>query len=146
MALSISCHKGILNKHFCKNLFEKNRMPVFLWRFEYGRRRLNSNNVSHWRQVCAHKLLEYYSSNQVCKIFSSTLTSYYIQSFLLILGVLSLHHWCFPGNVRIFERYTTTDLKITQYVRFQIKIIPSKFCILTPENSRVIHPKSLYFS
>ena len=92
MALSISRHKGILNKHLCKNFFEKNRMPVFLWRFEYGRRRLNSNSVSDWRQVCAYKLLEYYSSNKVCKIFSSTLTSYYIQSYLLILGVLSLRY------------------------------------------------------
>ena len=29
MALSISRHKGILNKHLCKNLFYKNWMPVF---------------------------------------------------------------------------------------------------------------------
>ena len=40
-------HKGILNKYFCNNFFEKNLMPVFLWRFEYGRRRLNSNKESH---------------------------------------------------------------------------------------------------
>ena len=46
MALSISRHKGILNKHLCKNFFEKNRMPVFLLRSEYRRRRLNSNNES----------------------------------------------------------------------------------------------------
>ena len=63
MASSISHHKGILNKHLCKNLFEKNRMPAFLWRFEYERRILNSNNESHWLQVSAYKLLEYYSSN-----------------------------------------------------------------------------------
>ena len=35
MASSISCHKGILNKHLCKNVFEKSQMPVFLWSFEY---------------------------------------------------------------------------------------------------------------
>ena len=34
-----SRHKGILIKHLCKNFLEKNRVPVFLWRFEYGRRR-----------------------------------------------------------------------------------------------------------
>ena len=60
---SISRHKGILNKHLCKNFFEKYRMPVFLWRFEYKRRRLNSNNETHWLQVSAYKLLEYYLSN-----------------------------------------------------------------------------------
>ena len=38
-------------------------MPVFLWRFEYKRRRLNSNNETHWLQVSAYKLLEYYLSN-----------------------------------------------------------------------------------
>ena len=63
MGSSISHHKGILNKNLCKNFFETNQMPVFLWRFEYGRRRVNSNNESHWLQVSAYKLLEYYSSN-----------------------------------------------------------------------------------
>ena len=43
VAFPILCHKGILNKHLCKNFFEENRMHVFLWRFEYIRRRLNSN-------------------------------------------------------------------------------------------------------
>ena len=60
---SISYHKGILNKHLCENFFEKNEMSVSLWRFEYGRRRLNSNNESQWLQVSEYKLLEYYSSN-----------------------------------------------------------------------------------
>ena len=63
LASSISRHEGILNKRSCKNFFEKNGMPVFLWRFQYGRRRLNSNNESHWLQVSAYKLLEFYSSN-----------------------------------------------------------------------------------
>ena len=63
MASSILRHKGILNKHLWENFFTKNRMPVFLWRFKFGRRRLNSNNESHWLQVSAYKLLEYYSSN-----------------------------------------------------------------------------------
>ena len=58
-----SRHKGILCKHLRKNFFEKNLMSVFLWRFEYGRRRQNSNNESHCLQVSAYKLLEYYSSN-----------------------------------------------------------------------------------
>ena len=48
MALSISHRKGILNKHLCKNLFEENRTPVFLWRFEFRRKILNSNKESHW--------------------------------------------------------------------------------------------------
>ena len=56
-------------------------MRVFLWRFEYGRRRQNSNNESHWLQVSAYKLLEYYSSN-MDKQYGSTLTSDYIQSYL----------------------------------------------------------------
>ena len=29
MAVSISRHKGILNKHLCKNFFKENEMPVF---------------------------------------------------------------------------------------------------------------------
>ena len=85
MALSISRHEGILNKHLCKNFSEENRMPVFLLRFEYRRRRLNFNKESHWLQVSAYKLLEYYSSNmdmQNANHFSSTLASYYIQSYL----------------------------------------------------------------
>ena len=45
--LPISRDKGILNKLLCKNLFEENRMPVFLWRFEYRRGRLNSKKESH---------------------------------------------------------------------------------------------------
>ena len=48
VSLSISHHKGILNKHLGKNFFEENRKTVFLWRFEYRRRRLNSNKESHW--------------------------------------------------------------------------------------------------
>ena len=60
---SISRQKRILNKHFCKNFFEKSLMLVFLWRFEYGRRTLNSDNEHRWRQVSVYKLLEYYSSN-----------------------------------------------------------------------------------
>ena len=65
MALSISRQKGFLNKHLCKNFFEESRIPIFLWRFEYRKRRLNSNKESHWRisKVSAYKLLEYYSSN-----------------------------------------------------------------------------------
>ena len=43
VALSISRHKGISNKHLGKNFFYENRIPIFLWRFEYRRRRLNSN-------------------------------------------------------------------------------------------------------
>ena len=43
MVLSISRHKGILNKHLGKNLFYENRIPVFLWIFEYRRRRLSSD-------------------------------------------------------------------------------------------------------
>ena len=39
-----SRHKGILSKDLGKNFFEENRM----WRFEYKRRRLNSNKESHW--------------------------------------------------------------------------------------------------
>ena len=83
LASSILRHEGVLNKRLCKNFFEKNRMPVFLWRFEYGRRRLNSNNESHWLQVSAYKLLGYYSSNMDMQNICSTLTSYYIQSYLL---------------------------------------------------------------
>ena len=61
-------------------------MPVFLWRFEYRRRRRNSNKESHWLSVSAYKLLEY--SQVICiwkmsTIFTSTLTSYYIQLYLL---------------------------------------------------------------
>ena len=37
VALSISRHKGILNKHLYNNVC------IFLWRFEHRRRRLNSN-------------------------------------------------------------------------------------------------------
>ena len=42
MALSISRHKAI-----CKNVFEENRMAVFLWRIEHGTKRLNSYKESH---------------------------------------------------------------------------------------------------
>ena len=38
------------------------------------------------------------------------------------------------------ERYTNADLKISLYVRVHIILIPRKFCILNPENSRVIYP------
>ena len=37
-----------LSKHLSKNFFAENRMPVFLWRFEYRRKRLNSIKESHW--------------------------------------------------------------------------------------------------
>ena len=36
--------------------------------------------------------------------------------------------------------YTNADLKILSYVCVQIKTIQWKFCILSPKNSRVIHP------
>ena len=54
-----SHHEGILNKHLRKNLFEENRMPVFLLRFEYRSRRLNSNKESHWLQVSGILLKQY---------------------------------------------------------------------------------------
>ena len=38
------------------------------------------------------------------------------------------------------QRYTNADLKISLQVRLQIKIIPWKFYILSPKNSRVIRP------
>ena len=69
MASLILRHKVILNKHLCKNFFEKSRMPIFLWRFEYGRRRLNSDYETHWLQVSVYKLLEYYSSNMEMQNF-----------------------------------------------------------------------------
>ena len=35
VALSVSSHKGILDKHVCKNFLLKNWIPVFLRRFAY---------------------------------------------------------------------------------------------------------------
>ena len=41
MALSISHHKIILNKYLCKKI--ESLLFLCVWRFEYRRRRLNSN-------------------------------------------------------------------------------------------------------
>ena len=106
VALPISRHEGILNKHLCKNFFEENWMPVFLLRFECRTRRLNSNKESHWLQVSTYKLLEYYSSNmnmQSANQFSSTLASFInLVVFIKNINVLSLRHQCFPENIRSF--------------------------------------------
>ena len=88
---SISRQKRILNKHFCKNFFEKNLMLVFLWRFEYGRRTLNSDNEHRWRQVSVYKLLEYYSSNIDIQNFQQHINIIlYSVIFIKKINVLSL--------------------------------------------------------
>ena len=88
----------------CKNFFENNRMPVYLWRFEYGRRRINFNNESHWLQVSAYKLLEYYSSNIDMQNFEQHINILlYSVVFIKKTNVLNLRHWCFLGNVRPSE-------------------------------------------
>ena len=40
--------------------------------------------------------------------------------------------------------YTNTDLKVSTYVRVDIKIIPSQFRILNRKNSRVSFAKCLF--
>ena len=78
-------------------------MPFFLWRSEYGRRRLSSKNESHWLQVSAYKLLAYYSSNNDMQNFQQHIDSLlYSVAFTKKINVLKLRHRCFPGNVRFF--------------------------------------------
>ena len=69
-------------------------MPVFLWRFEYGRRRLNSNNESRWLQVSAYKLLENYSSNMDMQNIQQHINILLDSvAFIKKINVLSLRHF-----------------------------------------------------
>ena len=67
-----SRHKGILNRHLCKNFFEKSRMPVIFWIFKYGRKRLSSNKESHWL------------SCEYCEIFKNTFFTEQLRWLLLL--------------------------------------------------------------
>ena len=49
-------------------------------------------------------------------------------------------------RITIVKKYTNAELKIFLYARLHIKVIPWKFWILKPKNSRVIYAWSLYFS
>ena len=104
MALSISRHEGILNKHLCKNFFEENRMPVFLLRFECRRRSLNSNKESHWLQVLRINCWNITQVIWICQTFQQhiSILSYSVV-FIKNINVLSLRHRCFPENIPILK-------------------------------------------
>ena len=66
----------------------------------------------------------------ICKIFSNTLTSYYILLYSVVfikkINVLSLRHWCFPGNVQIFLKQQKQSTEV-----FRKKRVLKNFAIFT---------------
>ena len=94
-------------------------MPAFLWRFKCGRRRLNSNNESHWLQVSAYKLLEYYSSNMDMQSFQQHIN-------ILLYSVVFIKVFRKKGVLKNFAIFTRKHLCWSPFGVFGVNFVKER--------------------
>ena len=99
--------------------------------------------------IASRTIYQYITKNytsQVNQALSSCFFSVFsetLERWVSTIFRLSNMHACISSYWVLWVspwRYTNADLKISLYFRVHIKMIPWKFCILTPKNTLVIGP------